>query len=100
MDNIYVESFYIVLYFKSKKLFTWDNLKRVLNFYLKVFEDWENDLIQTFDAGTIDTFWWYFFIQVLHILTKKITVNRHYTFSCAWESTSKYLPKSQLNVGI
>ena len=57
MDNIYVESFYIVLYFKSKKLFTRDNLKRVLNFYLKVFEDWENDLIQTFHAGTIDTFW-------------------------------------------
>ena len=33
-----------------------------------------------------------FFIQVLHILTKKYTVTRHYIFWCAWEPTSKNLP--------
>ena len=33
-------------------------------------------------------------------INKKITVTSHYVFWCAWESTDKNLPKSQLDVEI
>ena len=39
------------------------------------------------------------YLSITYII-KKITVASHYIFWCAWESTDKNLPKSQLDVEI
>ena len=41
-----------------------------------------------------------FFLYKYYPFLKKFTVTRHSIFWCAWESTSKNLPKSQLDVRI
>ena len=41
----------------------------------------------------------FFYSSITHF-NRKVMVTRHYIFWCAWESTSKSLLQSQLDIGI
>ena len=50
--------------------------------------------------GHCISFSFLFFNSSIKHLNKKFTVTRRYIFWCTWESTSKNLPKSQLDINI
>ena len=66
-----------------------------------------NDLLSTLKLSKVYSFTddntisaTFFFCLSITYFNKKVTVTKHCIFWCGWESTSKNLSKSQLDIGI